>query len=245
VLLSFAGAQRVAAQDLISPVPTSEVDLGDEMMAASLTLSALEAFGAESPRAARFRGGLLFDEPMRDLLRFESPDARIAAGVVSDVILWSLVAAPVIDHVFALALGDRDLETVGRMLLVDLQAYALTTVIVNIAKASVGRARPDANACMDTDSPDECLSGMNDPNESFLSGHTAMAFTGAGLVCAHASSGQGEQGLGAVGCAATLALASITGFLRVIADRHYSTDVLAGAALGLISGYFIPSLLLD
>jgi membrane-associated phospholipid phosphatase len=234
VLLSFAGAQRVAAQDLISPVPTSEVDLGDEMMAASLTLSALEAFGAESPRAARFRGGLLFDEPMRDLLRFESPDARIAAGVVSDVILWSLVAAPVIDHVFALALGDRDLETVGRMLLVDLQAYALTTVIVNIAKASVGRARPDANACMDTDSPDECLSGMTDPNESFLSGHTAMAFTG-----------QGEQGLGAVGCAATLALASITGFLRVIADRHYSTDVLAGAALGLISGYFIPSLLLD
>jgi hypothetical protein len=41
-------------------------------------------------------------------------------------------------------------------------------------------------------------------------------------------------------CAATLLAASTTGALRIVADAHYASDVFAGAALGLASGYLLP-----
>jgi membrane-associated phospholipid phosphatase len=40
----------------------------------------------------------------------------------------------------------------------------------------------------------------------------------------------------------SLALAAVTGWLRVRAGRHYPTDVLAGAALGSLIGWLVPRL---
>ena len=37
-----------------------------------------------------------------------------------------------------------------------------------------------------------------------------------------------------------LALASTVGYLRIAADRHYLTDVLAGATIGSAVGFAIP-----
>jgi membrane-associated phospholipid phosphatase len=38
-------------------------------------------------------------------------------------------------------------------------------------------------------------------------------------------------------------MASATGLFRVIGDRHYTTDVLIGAAIGFSIGYIYPWLL--
>jgi hypothetical protein len=47
----------------------------------------------------------------------------------------------------------------------------------------------------------------------------------------------------AAACATGLALATAVGVLRIAADRHYATDVLLGAGVGLLSGWLLPWLL--
>ena len=41
-------------------------------------------------------------------------------------------------------------------------------------------------------------------------------------------------------CGALMAGATVTGAARVMADAHYASDVLVGAAIGLISGLLVP-----
>ena len=109
----------------------------------------------------------------------------------------------------------------------------------------MGRVRPVEKGCAtDPDYASKC----SDPvalNQSFVSGHTAVAFTGAGLTCAHHRHlplyGGGAPDV--LICAATLAAASATGVLRIVSDDHYSTDVLLGMSLGLASGWLLPELL--
>lgn len=69
--------------------------------------------------------------------------------------------------------------------------------------------------------------------DSFPSGHTATAFTGAEIV-------RTEYGLG-YGIAA-YTIAAGTGFLRVYNGRHHVVDVLAGAGIGVLGariGYWL------
>lgn len=61
---------------------------------------------------------------------------------------------------------------------------------------------------------------------SFPSGHTGMAFVGAELVRAEYGWGYG---------AAAYAVAATTGFLRMYNDRHWLSDVVVGAAAGVLS----------
>jgi hypothetical protein len=44
-------------------------------------------------------------------------------------------------------------------------------------------------------------------------------------------------------CARDLVLATSDGLLRIMGDRHYATDVLAGATMGFGFGYGMPTLL--
>ncbi len=70
-------------------------------------------------------------------------------------------------------------------------------------------------------------------DHAFPSGHTSMAFQGAGFI--HKRYGL-EYGIPAYLGAA------FVGYSRVKSDRHDTTDVLAGAALGLVSSlYFTKS----
>jgi membrane-associated phospholipid phosphatase len=70
-------------------------------------------------------------------------------------------------------------------------------------------------------------------NLSFPSGHTALAFTNAGLLYYeykdsnlwYASSG--------------FLFATATGVLRIANNKHYTSDVLTGAGIGLASGLIV------
>jgi membrane-associated phospholipid phosphatase len=44
-------------------------------------------------------------------------------------------------------------------------------------------------------------------------------------------------------CSTALAGATLSGMSRIVADRHYASDVLAAATVGILSGYLLPELL--
>jgi membrane-associated phospholipid phosphatase len=81
--------------------------------------------------------------------------------------------------------------------------------------------------------------------ESFFSGHTTIAATSAGLVCANHSRLPlwGHPVADASACALSSTAAVFTGVSRILADRHYATDVLAGFGFGFGIGYAVPVLL--
>ena len=66
-------------------------------------------------------------------------------------------------------------------------------------------------------------------NQSFPSGHTSVSFAAAQYLQTREGWKYG---------APAYALATIVGYSRVQAQEHYWTDVLAGAALGMASGYY-------
>jgi len=192
-----------------------------------------------------WRGGVLFDDAVRDALRLHTHDAREQARSVSDKVYLYLGVFPlVVDNLIVTwaihGSGDVALEMLG----MNLESYALTGAIVLTAQ-KVGRERPAARGCVDDPeySP-KCHSEVG-LTESFFSGHTAVNFTAAGLICAH------HQHLPLYGggvpdvaiCIAGLTAATAQGALRIMTDDHYSTDVLVGVTVGVFSGYVLPHLL--
>jgi hypothetical protein len=95
------------------------------------------------------------------------------------------------------------------------EVYALNAVLTSSLKVLVGRTRPGGGT------------------HSFPSGHTSAAFAAASLI--NDNSG-GALGVSAYG------LAALTGYSRMEARRHYPSDVLAGAAIGILSAQLLDHL---
>lgn len=90
------------------------------------------------------------------------------------------------------------------------KAYGATIAAVYILKPIVNRKRPDGGSW------------------SFPSGHTASAFAGAAFFQRRYG---WEYGIPAY------IFAGFVGYSRVYAKRHWTTDVLAGAALGIAANF--------
>ena len=119
-------------------------------------------------------------------------------------------------------------------LLIVTEAVAVTLVLMQVAKFTTARTRPDAWAG----------SGSVTANSrmSFFAGHSAVAF-------AVAASGtqvlrlRGRTGWGWF-AAATFVGSAASGWFRVASDNHWLTDVVAGAAIGTAVGFALPGLVL-
>lgn len=95
-------------------------------------------------------------------------------------------------------------------------AHLFMAAVTNTVKYTVREQRPDSQK-----------------RNSFFSGHTATAFTGAELMRIEYGWGYG---------AAAYAVATTTAFLRVYNKRHWVGDVLAGAGTGILcanAGYWM------
>ncbi len=98
-----------------------------------------------------------------------------------------------------------------QVLVTDAMAAAMMAAVVNGMKYGINRTRP------------------NGGRGSFPSGHTATAFMGATLL-AH------EYGHKSVWIPiAGYSVATATGVLRILNNKHYASDVLVGAAIGIVS----------
>ncbi len=232
-------------------LPMRDITVAEAAFSAVLSASILTAAIVPTPAAMpQWRGGILFDDEARRGLRLGSPADRRLAASISDGLLIGAAALPLLDAVILGWLVRGDPELMGRMLLIDLQALAFAQGLQALFKHATGRERPMARACREDAAAragDPSCASEPDGNiapESFFSGHTSAAFTSAALVCLH------HTELGLVGpegdaarCATGLAIASTVGLLRVLADRHYVTDVLVGASVGILSGWLVPWLL--
>ncbi len=180
----------------------------------------------------------MFDGEVRDLLEAGSPSGRHRADTASDVtawVPWALVAA---DLVGRWKPSKPNVEALSSAVRAG-EAFALNLAVTAGLKAAVGRERPLVAPCRADPAYARACADL-EPNESFPGGHTSAAFTGAGLVCFAGSwAGPWPTRTGhRLACALGLAAATATAALRIVADQHYATDVVAGAAAGLSSAYF-------
>lgn len=122
------------------------------------------------------------------------------------------------------ALGYDGRSSWDRLAVSALASNAVMALAVNATKYSVKEMRPD-----------------NSTRNSFPSGHTATAFVAATVL--HKEYGLTRSPWFSVG-GYTVAMG--TGFMRVLNNRHWISDVMAGAGIGILStelGYFIGDIL--
>ncbi|HET6763580.1 MAG TPA: phosphatase PAP2 family protein [Longimicrobiaceae bacterium] len=113
------------------------------------------------------------------------------------------------------------------------EAVALTGVLTTGIKLVAGRARP----YVDTSNPHnfKLMRGRtSDAYQSFPSGHTSTAFAAATALTAEAGEWRPRDRwiVGGV----TYTLATLTGISRIYNNYHWASDVMAGAALGTVTG---------
>lgn len=107
--------------------------------------------------------------------------------------------------------GNPGRHSLKERLCAGVTAYTAMALITNLTKVLVKEHRPDSGA-----------------RNSFPSGHTATAFTGAELMRLEYGPWIGLGGY---------AVAAGVGFLRLYNNRHWFNDVLAGAGVGILSAH--------
>lgn len=123
---------------------------------------------------------------------------------------------PVAGYLGLCATKAKAKHTVPERIVVGVVAYISMAALTNGLKYTIREPRPDSSS-----------------RNSFPSGHTATAFTGAELVRAEYGWGYGL---------AAYTVATGVAFMRMYNGRHWLTDVLAGASVGIISariGYWM------
>ncbi|HEU0077792.1 MAG TPA: phosphatase PAP2 family protein, partial [Longimicrobiaceae bacterium] len=128
------------------------------------------------------------------------------------------------------AVGDDGMRDVGRH---GVEAVVVAEVLTRGVKGIAGRARPNVNP---EDPRDFKLGrGFGDNRyQSFFSGHASDAFAAATVFTAETARGMPgwEWPVGAV----LYGSAALVGVSRMYDNKHWATDVLAGAALGTLVG---------
>jgi membrane-associated phospholipid phosphatase len=188
---------------------------------------------------AKWKGHNGFDDSIRDALRLKSRRDRETAQNIGDLLMWGMIAAPVLDSFATLGVRDGAWDAQWQTQMVNLESFAFTSLVSAGVQTLVAREKPSVRNCQNG-----VCEGDN-KNRSMPSGHAAFAFTGAGLVCNHHryQSLYHDPAADRAACATGIVLATADGVVRIMADHHYATDVLAGSAIGLFSGFFLPRLL--
>jgi membrane-associated phospholipid phosphatase len=203
-------------------------------------------FVGPSPTRARWDGPILFDNPVRDLLRIDSASGRDTAATVSDALfIWEVLHPTVIDPILVAWWARESPYVAWQMMVIDAQAYALTMVVTESVKRLTARARPWVGTDDCATNPGGPTCGSGGSYLSFYSGHAATTATGAGLICAHHTQLKLYQNewLDTGTCALAVLGTATTGAMRIASDNHWVSDVLIGHLVGYASGYLLPTLL--
>jgi membrane-associated phospholipid phosphatase len=175
------------------------------------------------------------DREVREALVWSRPDLADALSNVSAFALAPLAAVG-LDAVAASHEGALGKVPVDAMLVVE--AAVIATDVNMLAKILVGRERPFVHAL----APEEKdhTSRPFDNNASFFSGHATETFAlaaAAGTLSTMRGYRWAPLVWGTGG-----AVAAVTGYLRIAADRHWLTDVVVGALVGSGIGIGVPLL---
>lgn len=170
-----------------------------------------------------------FDKWGHDNIKWSSTGAANKAVYVTGYALAPMAAFGL--DALAAGLDDRLSEFLPDALIIA-EAAALSAFTTELVKIATGRQRPRAHFGGGSTSPSD--------NNSFYSGHTSLAFSLAAASGTVATM-RGYRYAPLV-WGTGMAIAATTGYLSIAADRHYLTDVIAGAVIGSAFGVGIPYL---
>ena len=155
--------------------------------------------------------------------------------------ILSLGAAPLLAFggvvVPALASGHGRYAVEDSVVILD--GFILVSGFADLSKKMTARQRPSFH--YGRQSQTESANDLADANRSFFSGDTAWPFTLASSASALAYSRGYVTAPWLVAGGAAIGVS--TGMLRMVADMHWFTDVLTGAAVGVGTGLALPLLL--
>lgn len=198
------------------PFSTAEKSAALGVGSAALIVAWTTAGPEEKPRLTwNFPG----DRAVSNWLGTSTAEGSRTQARLSNWTHWPVVLAPVF------LTG----QNVGTTRWQAVESYGATGLVVASAKALVGRERPYVAQCRDNPLGQDCFSSYR--FESFISGHSAFAFTGAGLLCSFRTDAFCPVGIG---------LAGLTGIFRITSNQHFLSDVIAGALIGWMSGFYLP-----
>jgi membrane-associated phospholipid phosphatase len=247
--LAFAavvlGARALPAQTARPAVRWNEdwprFSIAEAMVSVAVTFRNADLGGAlDGPESAMIKFEVpVLDHGTRSLLR-GSESQRRGAVRLSDLTFRSMALAPyAVDIAFGALILHRNLDVAAQLALIDFEVLTLAGLTQILGSRVIGRARPYVSEC---ESNGGCFGG---PYRSFLSGHTMGSFAAAGLMCRHHQMlplfGGGAPDTWA--CVWAVTAASVTGTLRLIADEHWASDIILGAGVGWLYGYYLPKLL--
>ena len=221
VVLVFVGGRAAALQPL---------DLTLALTGTALTGGGLLVANKVPPVTEEERLGLTLNQlPSIDRALVFPADSLIAG--ISDLISYGQVLVPI--GVAAFGLEPPDAQDV---LARHYQVLTITYGTSYLLKAAIWRARPflyHANL------PEDLARDRTGGN-SFPSSHVAIAFASATFISTVADEYWDERytTLLSVGSYAAATMAAI---LRIAAGRHFVSDVLAGAILGIVVGWAVPT----
>jgi membrane-associated phospholipid phosphatase len=193
------------------------------------------------PTVPSWQGGNPFDDTVRGWLRGGSRADRQRASDLSDIFQYYAPIITYLADVPVILAVDRDVRLAWEILMMDMEANAVTGFITNTLFMTAGRARPLYASCA-ADPSYDLLCGGSGVNASFPSGHTLTVGTAAGLMCVHHHylPIYGHP-LADDGACAVMVLATLTtAVAHVVSDRHWASDTLFGAAVGFGTGYGLP-----
>lgn len=158
---------------------------------------------------------------------------RAGISTVSDV---TVIATAMGAGLLLFADARHDAEVVREDLTVLAQSVATASALADWAKVVFHRPRPVRYSAAGAGMGGDPKSGL-----SFPSGHATTAFAAA-FAYWSVEARRGRAGARVAGLTALLAAATTTSALRVVARKHFPTDVLAGAVLGGAVGWVVPRL---
>lgn len=139
--------------------------------------------------------------------------------------------------------GDDRWSSLSRTSVVYAETVLITGGLTKFGKGLFGRARPFAYLPEDERPPDAAMAVPSARTfYSLPSGHSSLAWASASMALTEHLLRRPEAhwtenvGLGFVGGA----LAGATSALRVAAGFHFTSDVVAGAGLGIVTGVAVP-----
>jgi membrane-associated phospholipid phosphatase len=235
------GSANVRWEPLAVPQPhvIPTVPLLDVQLALTGVVTTFAPYLVRSPAGPEYASPL-----SRDRI---NPIDRVTASLhwspaegISDALLSSFIVLPHLANLVDTLLDRSSTRwrRFGAESLMMVEAFTLSGLVANVVKYAVRRPRPYAYA---PDTTAEEL-GARETTLSFFSGHTSIAFSMASCYSYLFTTRHPQSRFVAPVWIGTHALAGLTGMMRVMASKHFTTDVLTGAAVGSTVGLIVPLL---
>jgi hypothetical protein len=238
------GVPRCTSKQLCWDPEFNRMDLPEMVFAGAAGAVAL-AFNIVPPLKTGWSGGILFDNQVRSGLRLHSITAEYEMRSASDLGMAVMITYPVLVDSLIVAYWYRGSSDVGlQMGLIDTEAFLVTAAVQATANFFSGRARHYSSECGTSQLPG-ALTDCQDQTRyrDFFSGHSALSFTSAALICSHHEALRlFDTAADHFACGAGFVAATAVATMRIMGDEHYFSDVFVGAVVGTTVGLTIPLL---